>query len=117
MKPVTLIITMYNQKDLLNICLKYLSEVKDIHNIIFIDNGSTDGTAQMLSSMPYDYISFDEGKQGYGTIWNACLDNFQLDEAVVFMNIQFLPAKNCLSLLSTAVLEDKIAIVTIHSRF
>lgn len=93
---ITLIITMYNQKELLQIGVKWLAEVAGINRIVLIDNGSDDGTAEILPTTGYEYIVFDEGKQGYGTVWNAAIDNFQLDDIIVFMDIRYILGKKCL---------------------
>lgn len=100
---ITLIITMYNQKEILEVGLKWLSEVAGINRIVLIDNGSDDGTAEILPTTGYEYIIFDEGKQGYGTVWNAAIDNFQLDEIIVFMDIRYILGKNCLLNLAETV--------------
>lgn len=100
---ITLVITMYNQKELLEVSLQWLSEVAGINTIILIDNGSDDGTAEMLPATGYEYIFFDEGKQGYGTVWNAVIDNFQLDEIIVFMDIRYILGKHCLIKLAETV--------------
>ncbi|WP_075721651.1 bifunctional glycosyltransferase/class I SAM-dependent methyltransferase [Roseburia sp. 499] len=102
-RNITLAITMYNRKELLEVCLNWLREISEVNRIILVDNGSDDGTADILPTMGYDYIVFDEGKQGYGTVWNAIVDNFQLDEIVVFMDMRYIPGKNCLAKLSEAV--------------
>lgn len=100
---ITLIITMCNQKELLEVCLKWMSEVAGINRIVLIDNGSNDGTAEILPTTGYEYIIFDEGKQGYGTVWNAAIDNFELDETIVFMDIRYILGKNCLLNLAETV--------------
>ncbi len=102
---ITLVVTMHNQKELLEICLQWLGQMKNINRIILIDNGSEDGTAQMLATMGYEYIVFDEGKQGYGIVWNAAIDNFQLDDIVVFMDMRYIPGKDCFEKLAEVVLE------------
>ena len=100
---ISLIITMHNQKDLLDVCIKWLDEVKGINKVILIDNGSEDGTSDMLPSFGYDYIIFDEGKQGYGIVWNAAIDNFQLDDVIVFMDIRYVTGRNALLKLAETV--------------
>lgn len=100
---ISLIITMHNQKDLLDVCIKWLDEVKGINKVILIDNGSEDGTSDILPSFGYDYIIFDEGKQGDGIVWNAAIDNFKLDDVIVFMDIRYVIGRNALLKLSETV--------------
>lgn len=101
----TVIITTYNQSDRLIRCLEWMKEVSGIANIVIVDNGSTDGTSEMLAELGYDYIYFDEGVQGYGRAWNAAVDNFELEDVVVFMEPGYLPGKECI-LRMTEVLEQ-----------
>lgn len=100
---ISVILTMYNQKDLLELCLQWLESVKGIHRIILVDNGSDDGTGEILSTLGYDYITFDEGRQGYGTVWNAVIDNFELDETIIFMDIRYVVGRNTLVKLAETV--------------
>lgn len=100
---ISVIITMHNQKDYLEEFLKWFGNVKGIENIIFVDNGSDDGTAEILQLLGYDYILFDEGIQGYGRIWNTVIENFELAETVVFMEIRYLPGRNCFLRLADAL--------------
>lgn len=93
---VTLIISTYNQIDFLPICLKWLKEVHGIKNIILVDNGSSDGTDQWLARSGYDHILFNEGSQGYGTVWNAVLSNFDQEDVIVFMEPHYFPAPDCI---------------------
>ena len=104
---ITAIITMYNQKELLEICLQWLEQVNGIANIILIDTGSDDGTSEILSKMHYDYILLGKQELGYGEIWNTALNQFPTGDTVVFMNIRYMPGKNCLLNLAKAVQSDK----------
>ncbi len=106
----TVIITTYNQKEILSCCLKWLKGISEIKNIIIVDNGSKDGTSEILSQMEYDYIYFDEGIQGYGTVWNAALSNFETEDTIVFMRPQFLPGKKCIRLLGELLEQENCGI-------
>lgn len=77
--------------------------VNGIHRLILVDNGSEDGTGELLSTLGYDYIVFDEGRQGCGTVWNAVIDNFELNDTIVFMNISCIVGRNALIKLADAV--------------
>lgn len=92
----TIIITTYNQIDILPICLKWLKQVSGIKNILVIDNGSSDGTNEWLAGSGYDYIFFDEGPQGYGILWNAAIANFDIGNNIVFMEPQYFPGQECI---------------------
>lgn len=110
MKKITLVVTMHNEKNILEVSLKWLEQISDINKIIFIDNGSDDGTSEILPQTGYEYIIFDEGIQGYGTVWNAVIENFELDEVVIFMDMRYVPAGNCLRHLANAVSQKEIGI-------
>lgn len=109
-QKVTVVLTAYNQKDILLLCLKWLRGVRAVGNIIVIDNGSEDGTAEAISELGYDYIIFDEGIQGCGKVWNAAVNNFELEETVVFMNPRYLPGKQCFVRLVETLEKDRAGI-------
>lgn len=44
----TVVITSYNQKECLVSCLQWLQEFPGIADIVIVDNGSTDGTSELL---------------------------------------------------------------------
>lgn len=106
----TVVIVTYNQKESLIRCLEWLGQVSGIANIIIVDNGSTDGTSELLAELGYDYIYFDEGIQGYGKAWNAALANFEVQEEIVFMEPQYLPGKECILSLSASLQGEKCGI-------
>lgn len=90
----TVVITTYNQSNRLLHCLEWLKEVSGIASIVIADNGSTDGTSDLLADMGYDFIYFDEGVQGYAKVWNAAIENFELENVVVFLEPGYLPGRN-----------------------
>ena len=47
----TVVITAYNQKQNLALCMEWLQGVSGITDIIIVDNGSTDGTPEMLAKI------------------------------------------------------------------
>lgn len=100
---ITVILTTYNRKIQLQDTLEWLSEVDGIANIIIADNGSTDGSADWLSSQSYEYLWFDEGVQGYGKLWNAVLENFETEDYIVFMEAGVYPEKGSLLELISAL--------------
>lgn len=109
-QKVSVVLTSYNQKDMLLNCLQWLKKVEGIKNVIVVDNGSEDGTAELISSQGYDYIVFDEGVQGYGNVWNAVMDNFYLEEVVVFMTPRYFPGQLCLRRLVEVLEKQDVAI-------
>lgn len=106
----TVVVTAYNQKGMLFRCLEWLEKVKGIGNIIVVDNGSEDGTAERLKDLNYDYIFFDEGIQGYGTVWNAVLENFETDDTIVFMEPRYFPEEECILQLEETLKKSKCGI-------
>jgi 2-polyprenyl-3-methyl-5-hydroxy-6-metoxy-1,4-benzoquinol methylase/GT2 family glycosyltransferase len=90
----TLILTSYSERTVLQDTLEWLGGVEGISNIIVVDNGSQDGTAEWLASQGYEYVWFDEGTQGYGKLWNTVLQNFETEEYVIFMEAGVYPEKD-----------------------
>lgn len=107
----SIIITMYNQKELLPICIKNLSEIEDIYNVIFIDNYSDDGTSEILAQNGYDYIWFDDEKKGYATLWNSAIDNFELSDVIIFMDIRYIVSSMCIRKLIKVLKNEEFGIV------
>lgn len=106
----TVIIVTYNQKESLLRCLEWMGQVSGVANIVIVDNGSTDGTCELLAELGYEYIYFDEGIQGYGKAWNAAIANFEVQEVIVFMEPQYLPGKECILSLSASLQGEKCGI-------
>ena len=107
----TVIITTYNQSDTLLRCLEWLKEVSGIARIVIADNGSTDGTSDLLADMGYDFIYFDEGVQGYAKVWNAAIENFELEDVVVFLEPGYLPGKECILRMAEALEQEDCGMV------
>lgn len=107
----TVVITTYNQKQTLALCLEWLQGVSGIADIIIVDNGSTDGTSEMLAEIRGGgYIYFDEGFQSYGKVWNAVVDNFPMSEIIVFMEPQFILGNACIVRLMEVLQQEKCGI-------
>ncbi len=107
----TVVITSYNQKDALNRCLEWLKGVQGIANIIVVDNGSTDGTAELVPQLGYDNIIFDEGIQGCGKVWNAVVDNFELEDTVLFMTPGYYLGRECIRQMAMVLEQETCGIV------
>lgn len=107
----TVVITAYNQKQNLALCLEWLQGVSGITDIIIVDNGSTDGTPEMLAKIRGGgYIYFDEGFQSYGKVWNAVVDNFPMSEVIVFMEPQYILGNACIVRLMEVLQQEKCGI-------
>lgn len=117
---ITVVLTSYQRCGQLQDTLAWLKGTEGIANIIVADNGSDDGTAQWLAAGSYDYVQFDEGVQGYGRLWNAILQNFEVQECIVFMEAGVYPEKMCLAELWNVLRADGIGMVcpiTNYSRY
>lgn len=86
---LSIIITCYNQKSQVISCLTNLLDNREIEDIIILDNGSNDGTSEVLSQIGARYIYFDDGFVSYGKAWNALKDNFVLRKYCIFMDPSF----------------------------
>ncbi len=107
----TVVITAYNQKEILVRCLEWLQGVPGIADIVIVDNGSTDGTSELLAEIRGGgYIYFDEGFQSYGKAWNAVIDNFPMSEFIVFMEPQYMLGRACITRLIEVLQRDKCGI-------
>lgn len=113
----TVVVTSYNQKAALQNTLKRLEDEAGICNIIVVDNGSSDGTAEWLATQPYEYIWFDEGTQGFGKVWNTVLQNFKIAEYIVFLEAGVYPAKGSLVKMMKAICAEHVGIVSSMSNF
>lgn len=107
---ITVVLILQNNENILFDCIEWLTSVYGIKNIILVDNGSKDGTVGKMSCLEFDNIIFDEGIQGYSTIVNAVVDNFELSDIVVFMDIRFILAANSLLWIKNAFEEPETAI-------
>ena len=112
MKEITVILTSSNRRAILVDSIKWLENMEGVFNIVIVDNGSEDLTSEWLSQQRYDYIWFDEGIQGYGKLWNAVLDNFELADYVVFMEAGVYPEKNCFTKIVEALESSQVGIVS-----
>lgn len=107
----TVVITSYNQKECLVSCLQWLQEFPGIADIVIVDNGSTDGTSELLPKIHQGgFIYFDEGFQSYGKVWNAVVDNFPMSEVIVFMKPQFILGRECITRLAEVLQREKCGI-------
>lgn len=112
MQKWTVILTTCNRKTHLQDTLQWLENVDGISNIIIVDNGSKDGTAEWASTQQYEYVWFDEGTQGYGILWNMVLSHFEVEEHIVFMEAGVYPEQRCLRELTKALKMEDVEIVS-----
>ncbi len=87
----SIVIPTFNRKDLLKTCLECLSaqeHPKERFEVIVVDDGSTDGTGEMIESQQFDcqlnYISYENNK-GLSTAKNIGIDNAK-GEIVIFLD-------------------------------
>lgn len=112
MKEITIVLVSFNRREMLEESIKWLENMEEAFNIVIVDNGSEDLTSEWLSKHQYDYIWFDEGVQGYGKLWNAVLDNFELTDFVVFMEAGVYPEKNCFAKIVETLESSQVGIVS-----
>lgn len=108
----TVILTVSNRKTQLQDTLQWLGNVDGISNIIIVDNGSEDGTAEWASTQQYEYVWFDEGVQGYGILWNTVLCHFEVEEYIIFIEAGVYPEQRCLCELAEALQMEDVEIVS-----
>lgn len=108
----TVVLVSYNRKEQLRESLEWLVDVDGVSNIIVVDNGSIDGTADWLSSQQYEYLWFDEGVQGYGKLWNTVLKNFETEEFIVFMEAGVFPEKRSLVQLVSTMKRERAEMIS-----
>ena len=81
----SVIIISWNEIEAVKRCAASLWESNPGIHIVFIDNGSRDGTNEWLQEINAEYVYFDEGIQSYGKALNAVLQNFYLQENVIIL--------------------------------
>jgi GT2 family glycosyltransferase len=80
---ITVIIPVYNNADYTEQCIKSIC-LKNIQEIIVVDNGSTDNTPQLLQSLPVKVITLEKNI-GFGKACNMGLHNAK-SEYIYFLN-------------------------------
>lgn len=112
MDKITVIIPTWNEIDNLKKCIEKIKKYNSEAKLIVVDNGSTDETNKWLEQKQMDYIYFDEGIQEYGKIFNAVIENFMLEENVVFVWPHVLIGHNTLyEMINTLYSENDIGVV------
>lgn len=109
---ITVILTTSNRLKALQDTLQWLEGVEEISNLIIVDNGSRDGTAQWLTAQAYDYVLFDEGITGYGKLWNTVLTNFEMGDCIVFLEAGVCPRQAALAELAQALRTGEFGMVS-----
>jgi len=76
-KSKTLVVlTTYNQSDITRACLDSLKLVSDIHDVLIVDDASTDNTIELCIEYGVNYISKKAGK-GLTDSWNLAYQYFK----------------------------------------
>lgn len=99
----TVVIVAWNQKEAADRCVKAVLENNPNEHLIFVDNCSSDGTAEWLSEQSFDYVIFDEGVQEYGKILNVLLENFDIGEKLALLHPRCQVGKETLNRIFTTI--------------
>lgn len=132
---VSVIIVNYNTKDLLKQCLdSIITHTKDIdYEILVSDNGSTDGSIEMLSQYPFPlHIIKNNENLGFGAANNRALSYatgkyiFYLNSDTILLNNaikifydywETFPEKDTLGALGCNLLDENMNITYSYSKF
>lgn len=108
---VTVIVTVFDQKDLLLVCLEQMKNIHGIENCIIVDMKSTDGTEKVIPDLGYDFIMLDQKDVGgYATAWNAAVNSFNMEDIIVFMEPRYILGETCLMRLAESLEADGIGV-------
>lgn len=112
MEKITVIIPSWNEGETLKRCVETIRENNPEVQLIVANNGSTDGTQDWLEQQQLDSIYFDEGVQTIGKVFNTVLDNFAVEEKVVFIWSQVLVGRYTLQeMVDTMNSGDEVGVV------
>jgi len=116
--PVTLLVLNFNGKAHLKKCLDSLLATNySRFNVVVIDNGSTDGSAELLKSN-YPNVKVIKHRQNYGYAigYNFVIDTLK-DEYIVLLNNDILVKPDWLKELMAYVKNDGVAAVAPKMKF
>lgn len=83
---ISIVIPVFNQLFYTQECLAHIEKFTDVpYELIVIDNGSTDGTAEYLKSLSIHLISNLENKGVY-VAWNQGINSSKYDQIVIMNN-------------------------------
>lgn len=105
---VIVIITRNQKEELIN-CLKSIEKFgnKEISQIIIVDNASTDNTLEWVAMQQgISFIGFDaqeDGEQGYGTILNTVLNEFEILDDLLILKAQYMLLEHSLQELEKCI--------------
>lgn len=85
MKILSIVIPVFNKSNFTKACLDDLNQLPEDHEIIVINNASTDDTAQLLLKYPRVRVISNDINQGFGRACNAAYKVSQ-SENVLFLN-------------------------------
>jgi len=75
-EKILVILTTYNQSDVTKRCLESLQLISDQHDVLIIDDASSDNTIELCKEYNVDYITKDIGK-GLTDSWNKGYQYFK----------------------------------------
>ena len=81
---ILVILTTYNQSEITRQCLESLQLISDGHDVLIIDDKSTDDTIELCKEFNVDYISKDVGK-GLTDSWNIGYQYFKSNNYEYFV--------------------------------
>ena len=101
---VSVIVVSYNTRDLLRRCLSALT---DVHEVVVIDNASSDGSAEMVSQdFPAVTLIRNEINRGFGAANNQGLEVMSGDVALL-LNSDAFPSEGAISRLGAVMNDDR----------
>lgn len=112
MEKTTIIVVSWNEKEALIRLSTELSENCAEAQVIYVDNGSKDGTAEWISETQKEYVIFDEGIQPMGKVLNTVVGKFLLNENVVLMEPRCqLGRKSMQRLVDALDIDERVGVV------
>jgi len=73
---ILIVLTTFNQSDITRACLDSLRLISDNHDVLIVDDVSTDNTIELCKEYDVPYISKNEGK-GLTDSWNCAYQYFK----------------------------------------
>lgn len=114
MKNITIIIIANDELENIKNCLTSIRYyLKDIEEIIIVDNASNDGTHEWLQKEPgITWIYFDEGKQTYAKLLNKIIKELDIKNDMLILRAAYLVTMNGLEKMQYALNENEdVAVV------
>jgi len=102
----------YNEVDYTEKCINsMLSNGEDLNNLVVVDNSSTDGTREYLSSLSLKHLILNKQNLGCGTAWNQGILAQQTEWTIV-MNNDIIVSKGWIKGLISSAIENNIRVIS-----